>query len=74
MNTEDFEEHGVSVIQEVRESRPEAYLKLVGDLVPREFNLGMRAPKMVSSNIGTLSGNSASNGESRTARNDRWPN
>lgn len=35
----DFEQHGVGVITRVRESKPEAYLKMVADLVPKDFNL-----------------------------------
>ena len=38
--TEDFEQHGVSVIERVRTEKPENYLKIVADLVPKDFNIG----------------------------------
>lgn len=36
---EDFAKHGVSVIADVRENNPKDYLKLVADLVPKDFNV-----------------------------------
>jgi hypothetical protein len=36
---EDFEAHGVGVIKTVREDNPTQYLKLVSDLVPKDFNV-----------------------------------
>jgi hypothetical protein len=46
--TSDFEANGVGVIEKVRTDKPEAYLKIVADLVPKDFNLGQDKPfKMV---------------------------
>lgn len=36
---DDFEEHGQAVIAKVRETKPEAYLRVVADLLPKEMNL-----------------------------------
>jgi hypothetical protein len=33
----DFEEHGAAVIAKVRQERPEVYLKVAADLVPKDF-------------------------------------
>ena len=35
----DFNEHGVEAIQKVREDRPEAYLKVIAQILPRDLNL-----------------------------------
>ena len=35
---DDFEEHGSAVIQQVRQERPEIYLKVIASLVPRELH------------------------------------
>jgi len=35
----DFAKHGPAVIADVRENSPRDYLKLVADLVPREFDI-----------------------------------
>jgi hypothetical protein len=37
----DFEEHGVAVIRQVRETRPEVYLKVVAALLPKDVNLSV---------------------------------
>jgi len=37
--TEDFELYGTEAIKSVRENKPEAYLKIVADLVPKDINL-----------------------------------
>ena len=37
--TEDFELYGTEAIKAVRENKPEAYLKIVADLVPKDINL-----------------------------------
>lgn len=37
--SEDFELHGVTAIRKVRAEKPDAYLRLVSDLVPKDFNL-----------------------------------
>lgn len=34
---EDFQEHGVGAIVEVRETRPADYLKVIASLLPKEF-------------------------------------
>lgn len=46
--TADFETHGEAVIEKVRTEKPENYLKIVADLVPKDFNLGQDKPfKMI---------------------------
>jgi hypothetical protein len=35
---DDFDEHGVRVIQEVRAEKPADYLKVIAALVPKEFS------------------------------------
>ena len=35
---DDFEEYGSAVIQQVRQERPEIYLKVIASLVPRELH------------------------------------
>lgn len=42
--TADFEEHGETVIQQVRGEKPETYLKIVADLVPKDYNIGQDQP------------------------------
>jgi Family of unknown function (DUF5681) len=37
----DFSEHGVEAIEKVRETKPEVYIKIVADLLPKEANLNM---------------------------------
>lgn len=37
--TADFEQHGETVIERVRSEKPENYLKIVADLVPKDFNV-----------------------------------
>lgn len=37
--TADFEQHGETVIEKVRTEKPENYLKIVADLVPKDFNI-----------------------------------
>lgn len=37
--TADFEQHGDTVIEKVRTEKPENYLKIVADLVPKDFNI-----------------------------------
>jgi hypothetical protein len=37
--TADFEQHGETVIERVRAEKPEQYLKIVSDLVPKDFNI-----------------------------------
>lgn len=38
----DFEANGEQVIENVRLNKPDAYLKIVADLVPKEMNLDVR--------------------------------
>jgi hypothetical protein len=40
----DFETNGVTVIEKVRAEKPEAYLKIVADLVPKDMNVGQNGP------------------------------
>jgi len=42
--TADFDQHGVTVIEKVRTDKPENYLKIVADLVPKDFNVGQNGP------------------------------
>lgn len=42
--TADFEQHGETVIERVRTEKPENYLKIVADLVPKDVNLGQNGP------------------------------
>ena len=42
--TADFEQHGETVIERVRAEKPENYLKIVADLVPKDFNIGQDQP------------------------------
>lgn len=35
----DFEEHGAAVIAKVRETKPEVYLRVVADILPKELTL-----------------------------------
>jgi hypothetical protein len=36
---EDFSKHGVTVIEEVRVSRPEIYLKVIASILPRQMHV-----------------------------------
>jgi hypothetical protein len=38
---EDFAKHGPAVIEKVRTDKPEAYLKIVASLLPRDLNLNV---------------------------------
>ena len=42
--TADFEKHGETVIEQVRCEKPENYLKIVADLVPKDYNIGQDQP------------------------------
>lgn len=35
----DFEEHGKEVIEKVRQEKPDAYLKVVASILPKEINV-----------------------------------
>jgi hypothetical protein len=35
----DFQEHGVAAIQEVRETKPDAYLKVIAGILPKELKI-----------------------------------
>ena len=37
----DFEEHGPDVIARVREEKPDAYLKVIASILPRDLNLNV---------------------------------
>ncbi len=37
---EDFEEHGLSVIEETRKSKPEAYLAIIARIIPQQLEVG----------------------------------
>jgi len=41
---EDFEKHGVEVIERVRIEKPEAYIKVIASLLPKDLNLNV--PKL----------------------------
>jgi hypothetical protein len=38
----DFEQHGQRVIEKVRETKPEAYLRVVADLLPKDVKVNGR--------------------------------
>ena len=38
---EDFEKHGVQVIERVRIEKPEAYIKVIASLLPKDLNLNV---------------------------------
>ncbi|MEF2547982.1 DUF5681 domain-containing protein [Aurantimonas sp. E1-2-R+4] len=38
---DDFEAHGVSAIVEVRETKPDAYLKVIASILPRDLNVNV---------------------------------
>jgi hypothetical protein len=38
---DDFERHGVEVIERVRIEKPEAYLKVIASLLPKDLNLNV---------------------------------
>lgn len=40
---EDFQEHGVTAIVEVRETRPQDYLKVIASLMPKDLNLNVNS-------------------------------
>ncbi|MEP3277050.1 MAG: hypothetical protein ABJN26_06220 [Stappiaceae bacterium] len=35
----DFEEHGADVIQEIRETKPDIYLKVIASIIPKDVNI-----------------------------------
>lgn len=37
----DFHEHGVGVIQTVREEKPEVYVKVIASILPRDLNVNV---------------------------------
>lgn len=37
----DFEQHGVSAIVEVRETKPDAYLKVIASILPKDLNVNV---------------------------------
>ena len=40
---EDFDKHGKATIQKMRSEKPDAYVRVVADLVPKDFNLNHNA-------------------------------
>lgn len=38
---EDFQKHGVDVIQRVRDTKPEQYLKVVASILPKDLNVNI---------------------------------
>ncbi len=40
---DDFEQHGVSVIVQVREEKPDQYLKVIASILPKELNVNTNA-------------------------------
>jgi len=40
---DDFQEHGVSAIQKVRADKPDAYLKVIASLLPKELKITTEA-------------------------------
>jgi hypothetical protein len=39
---EDFAKHGPAVIEKVRTDKPDAYLKVIAGLLPKDLNLNVR--------------------------------
>jgi hypothetical protein len=39
----DFNEHGIQALQQVRETKPEVYIRVVADLLPKEANINVDA-------------------------------
>ena len=39
----DFNEHGAEAIEQVRQKKPEVYIKVVADLLPKEANINVEA-------------------------------
>ena len=39
----DFKEHGAQAIEQVRQKKPEVYIKVVADLLPKEANINVEA-------------------------------
>jgi Family of unknown function (DUF5681) len=39
----DFNKHGAQAIEQVRQKRPEVYIKVVADLLPKEANINVEA-------------------------------
>lgn len=39
---DDFAKHGSAVIEKVRQEKPDAYLKVVASLLPKDINLNVR--------------------------------
>lgn len=37
---EDFEKHGVSAVERVRDEKPDQYLKVIASLLPKEIDVG----------------------------------
>src|SRR5260221_1731168 len=44
---EDFMEHGVAVIRKVRREKPEVWLRLQADLLPKDFNFTLTDERFV---------------------------
>jgi len=40
---DDFEKHGVAVIQQVRKEKPDQYLKVIASILPKELNVNTNA-------------------------------
>jgi hypothetical protein len=45
---DDFEKHGVEVIEKVRDERPHEYLKVVASILPKELNVTTNAVEELS--------------------------
>ena len=39
----DFNAHGIHALQQVRETKPEVYIRVVADLLPKEANINVEA-------------------------------
>jgi hypothetical protein len=39
----DFKQHGAEAIEQVRQKKPEVYIKVVADLLPKEANINVEA-------------------------------
>ncbi len=56
----DFKEHGISVVAQVREEKPDQYLKVVASILPKEFELGEETQDVLAALLGRVDGRTRS--------------
>lgn len=52
----DYKEHGESVVAEVRETKPDVYLKVIASILPREIELGEETQDVLATLLGRVDG------------------